>query len=171
MKTANILRCHHWFSCKNNVWGKSAEIPFLWRMTTQNWVVLLIGLSRGLSNFSANQKHYSDLASSEAPSFLQMFFRHYFMGKPVVASRNFGTCFIRLYMLGWLRIDPHWVSWDFWSKRPFFKKLNNQTTFSLIKDTLILALLIIMVVHAERIHFFIGISSCLYLPLSLSEAA
>ena len=113
----------------------------------------------------------SDLASSEAPSFLQMFFRHYFMGKPVVASRNFGTCFIRLYMLGWLRIDPHWVSWDFWSKRPFFKKLNNQTTFSLIKDTLILALLIIMVVHAERIHFFIGISSCLYLPLSLSEAA
>ena len=186
MKTANILRCHYRFSCKNNVWGKTAEILFLWHITTQNWVALLIGLSRGLSNFSANQKHYSDLASSEAPSELNFckcsLTLIFFMEKPVVASWNVGTCFIMLYMLGWLRIEPHWAGilgfldqkalffkseWSYSSKVPFlFNK-----TFSIIRDTLIFVLLIIMVGACRKNLFLDWIFSCLYLPLSLSEAA
>ena len=39
-----------------------AEIPYWWRVTTQIWVVLLIG--RAAWEFdSANQKHYPDLGS------------------------------------------------------------------------------------------------------------
>ena len=41
-------------------------------ITTQNWVVLLTGLSRGLSNFSTNENHYSDLASSDVLSELNL---------------------------------------------------------------------------------------------------
>ena len=46
----------------NYVWEKSAEIPCWWRVTTQIWVVLLIGwinFSRG----TTNQKQYPDLGS------------------------------------------------------------------------------------------------------------
>ena len=44
----------------NDVWGTSAEIPYWWRVTTQIWVVLLIG--RAAWEFaSINQKHYPDL--------------------------------------------------------------------------------------------------------------
>ena len=41
----------------NDVWETSAEIPYWWRVTTQIWVVLLIGCFF----FSTNQKHYLDL--------------------------------------------------------------------------------------------------------------
>ena len=44
----------------NDVWETNAEIPYWWRVTTQIWVMLLIGWSK-LS--SANKKHYSDLGS------------------------------------------------------------------------------------------------------------
>ena len=84
-------------------------------------------------------------------------------------------CWNLLYQAIYVRLTEDRTSLSvlgFLEQKAFFlKKLNNQTTFSLIKDTLIFALLIITVVHAERIHFLIGISSCLYLPLSLSEAA
>ena len=33
-------------SPRNDVWGTSAEIPYWWRVTTQNWVLLLIGWSK-----------------------------------------------------------------------------------------------------------------------------
>ena len=44
---------------QNGVWGTSVEIPYWRRVTTQIWVMLLIGWS----NFSTNQKHYPDLGS------------------------------------------------------------------------------------------------------------
>lgn len=56
--------------------GEKVQKFHSYDITTQNWVVLLIGWSRGLSNFSTNEKHYSDLASSEAPSELN--FRNVF---------------------------------------------------------------------------------------------
>ena len=46
----------------NDVWETSAEIPYWWHVTSQIWVVLLIGwinFSRG----TTNQKHYPDLGS------------------------------------------------------------------------------------------------------------
>ena len=42
----------------NNVWGKTSEIPYWWRVNTQTWVVLLIGWRK----FLTNQKHYPGLA-------------------------------------------------------------------------------------------------------------
>ena len=33
-------------STRNDVWGTSAEIPYWWRVTTQIWVMLLIGWSK-----------------------------------------------------------------------------------------------------------------------------
>ena len=43
----------------NDVWETSAEIPYWWRVTTQIWVVLLIGWKFA----SSNQKHYPDPGS------------------------------------------------------------------------------------------------------------
>ena len=53
----DVSRRHQWFPRRNDALEKSAE-----RVTTQIWVALLIGRSRG--NFaSTNQKHYPDLGS------------------------------------------------------------------------------------------------------------
>ena len=46
---------------RNNIWEMSAEIPYWWRVTTQIWIVLLIG--RAAWESSTNQKHYPDLGS------------------------------------------------------------------------------------------------------------
>ena len=43
----------------NDVWETSAETPYWWRVTTQIWVVLLIGWKFA----SSNQKHYPDPGS------------------------------------------------------------------------------------------------------------
>ena len=48
-------------SLPNDVWETSAEIPYSWRVTTQIWVVLLIGRAAWEIWFnSTNQKHYPD---------------------------------------------------------------------------------------------------------------
>ena len=46
-------------SPRNEVWETTAEIPYLWRVTSHIWVVLLIGWKSA----SSNQKHYPDLGS------------------------------------------------------------------------------------------------------------
>ena len=71
---------------RNNMWGASSEIPFWWRITTQIWVVFLIGWKFA----STNEKHYPDLGSAYDISmeFLRSFLRRHLVGKPVVASRN-----------------------------------------------------------------------------------
>ena len=43
----------------NDIWEMSAEIPYWWGVTTQIWVVLLIGWSK----FLTNKKLFPDLAS------------------------------------------------------------------------------------------------------------
>ena len=44
---------------RNDVWETNAERPYYWRVTTQIWVMFLIGWSK----LSANKKLYSDLGS------------------------------------------------------------------------------------------------------------
>ena len=46
-------------SPRNDVWETNAEIPYWWRVTTQIWVVILIGLKFAFTN----QKYYQDLDS------------------------------------------------------------------------------------------------------------
>ena len=66
----------------------SEGIPYWWCVTTQIWVVLLIG-----SNFaSSNQKQIQIWSDME---FLASFLRHHFAGKLEVASWNDGS-FLRL---------------------------------------------------------------------------
>ena len=50
----------------NDVWDRSAEIPYWWRVTTQIWVVLLIGWSkfpRGRTNREQNPDLGNDTSS------------------------------------------------------------------------------------------------------------
>ena len=55
-KQLRFLWRHQWFPAKC-IWETTAEIPLLWRVTIQIWVVLLIGWKFA----SSNQKHYPDL--------------------------------------------------------------------------------------------------------------
>ena len=80
----------------NDVREMSAEIPYWWRVTTQIWVVLLIGRavweiwfhqSEALARFGKWR-----VISME---FVRSFLRRHFAGKPVVVSRTVG-CFLRL---------------------------------------------------------------------------
>ena len=50
-KTAEISRCHYWFTHKMTSEKRAQEIPYWWPVTTQIWLLLLIGLSK----FSTNQ--------------------------------------------------------------------------------------------------------------------
>ena len=43
-------------SPRNDVWETSAEIPYWWRVTTQIWVVLLIGWSNFLSRHDQSEE-------------------------------------------------------------------------------------------------------------------
>ena len=52
----------HVASLQFNIWGMSAEIPGWWLVTTQMWVVLLIGSGKFLCCLT-NLKHYPDLES------------------------------------------------------------------------------------------------------------
>ena len=49
-------------SLPNDVWETSAEIPYWWPVTTQIWVVLLIGWIK-FPRGTINQKHYPDMGS------------------------------------------------------------------------------------------------------------
>ena len=80
----------------NDVREKSAEIPYWWRVTTQSWVVLLIGWikfpTRYYQSEALPKSGYWRVISME---FLRSFLRSHLAGKPVVASPNVG-CFLRL---------------------------------------------------------------------------
>ena len=64
----------------NDVWEMSTKIPYWWHVTSQIWLVLLIGWKFA----SSNQKHYP-IVSIE---FLCSFLKCHFVGKPVGGSRN-----------------------------------------------------------------------------------
>ena len=72
-------------SRRKDVWGTSAEIPYWWRVATQNWVI-------GWSHFLANPLLGRHVICME---FLRLFLRRHFAGKPAVASRTVG-CFLKL---------------------------------------------------------------------------
>ena len=79
----------------NDVWETSAEIPYWWRVTTQIWVVLLIG--RAAWEFYFNQSEAlprSGWWRVISMQFLRLFLRRHLAGA-VVASPNVG-CFLRL---------------------------------------------------------------------------
>ena len=57
-------------SLRNDVWENSAEIPYLWRVTTQIWEVRLIGYKIA----STNQKHYPYLGSDASSDWLRQNF-------------------------------------------------------------------------------------------------
>ena len=69
------------------VWETSAEIPYWWRVTTQIWLVLLIGWSKLPTRHDQSEAGPSSEISME---FLSSFLTRHFAGKPAGASRNFG---------------------------------------------------------------------------------
>ena len=79
-------------SLRNDVRETSAEIPYWWRVTTQIWLVLLIGWNKYFPRSTTNQKHYPDLGSDASPAWN---FYARFSDVPVVASPNVG-CFLTL---------------------------------------------------------------------------
>ena len=52
-KRADVSRHHFWRCPRNDIWGTNAEIRYWWYVTTQIWVVLLIGWKLA----SSSQKH------------------------------------------------------------------------------------------------------------------
>ena len=81
-------------------WRPSNEnkIPYWWRVTTQIWVLLLIGWSKFLPRHNQSEallwpRQWHVISMKFVPSFL----RRHFAIKPVVGSRDVG-CFIRLKM-------------------------------------------------------------------------
>ena len=82
-------------SPRNDVWETTAEIPYWWRVTTQIWVVLLIG--RAAKEICFNQSEAlsrSRLWHVMSKEFLKAFLRRHFAVKLVVGSRSAG-CFLR----------------------------------------------------------------------------
>ena len=73
----------------NEVWETNAEIPYWWRVTTQVWIVLLIGWRFALLT---NQKNYPDLGSVALSvwNFCTCFSDINFTGKATVVWRNVG---------------------------------------------------------------------------------
>ena len=86
-------------SSPNDVWEMSAEIPYWWYVTTQIWVVVLIG--RAARKIWFNQLEALPRSGSWhviSIEFLRSFLKHHLAGKPVVVSPNVG-CFLRLWPL------------------------------------------------------------------------
>ena len=80
----------------NDVWEKSAVIPYWWLVTSQIWVVLLIG--RAAWEIWLNQSEALPRSGQWrviSMEFLRSFLRRLLAGKPVVAPPNVG-CFLRL---------------------------------------------------------------------------
>ena len=80
----------------NYVWETSAEIPFWWRITTQIWLVLVIGwIKFAMPHGQSKALPRSGKWCIISVEFLHSFLRCHLAGKPVVASPNVG-CFLKL---------------------------------------------------------------------------
>ena len=80
----------------SDVWETSAEIPYWWRISTQIWVVLMIGCAAWKIWF--NQSEILSRSGSWcviSMKFLCSFLRRHLVGKPFVESPSVG-CFLRL---------------------------------------------------------------------------
>ena len=83
----------------NDTWVTSAEIPYRWCFTSQNWEVLLIGPAAW--KICSNQSEVLPRSGQWciiSMEFLHLFLRCHFAGKPGEASWNVGY-FLRLYAL------------------------------------------------------------------------
>ena len=82
---------------RNDVRKTSAEMPYWSRVTTQNWVVLLIGWSKFPPRLGQSEALYPDLRSDKSSvwNFFRLFLTGHFEGKSAVATLNVG-CFLRL---------------------------------------------------------------------------
>ena len=83
-------------SSPNDIWETRAEIPYWWQVTTQTWVMLLIGWIK----FPTRHNHSEVLPRSGychviRMEFLHSFVRRHLEGKPVLGSLNV-SCFLRL---------------------------------------------------------------------------
>ena len=71
----------------NDLWETSAEIPYGWRVTTQIWIMFLIGWIKFLMRHNQSEALPGSwkwcIISME---FLRSFLRRHFAGKPLVAS-------------------------------------------------------------------------------------
>ena len=80
-------------SPRNDVWETSAEIPYWWRVTTQTWIVLLIGRSKFPSRHVQSEAVLGSVTRHQYG--ISVFFWRHVAGKPVVASWNV-ACFLKL---------------------------------------------------------------------------
>ena len=81
---------------QNDVWEMSAKIPYWWHITTQIWVVLLIGCTAQIICVSQSEAWpRSGKWRIISMVFLRLFLRRHFTGKPLETSQNVG-CFLRL---------------------------------------------------------------------------
>ena len=87
------------------LWETSVEIPYWWRVTTQIWVVLLIGWiefpTRHDQSESLPRSGLWRVISMES---LRSFFRRHLAGKTLVALPNVG-CFLKLITTAMWRIS------------------------------------------------------------------
>ena len=87
----------------NDFWETRAETLYWWRVTTQIWVVLLIGCIKFPTRHDqAEALPRSVLWRVISMEFLRSFLGRHLAGKPVVVSRNVG-CFLRLWKIYPLR--------------------------------------------------------------------
>ena len=95
-ESSRHLATSHLVSPQNDVWETSAEIPYWWRVTSQIWVVLLIGRATWEIYFNQSEAlPRSGWWLVISMEFLHLFLRHHLAGKPGVVSPNVG-CFLRL---------------------------------------------------------------------------
>ena len=80
-------------SPRNDVWETSAEIPYWWRVTTQTWIVLLIGRSKFPSRHVQSEAVLGSVTRHQYG--ISVFFWRHVAGKPVVASWSV-ACFLKL---------------------------------------------------------------------------
>ena len=86
-------------SPRNDAWWTSKEIPYWWRVTTQIWVMLLIGWSKFPTRLNQSEAlPRSGKWHLISIKLLRSFLRRHFAGKPVTAPRNV-VCFVRLLNL------------------------------------------------------------------------
>ena len=86
----------------NNIWETSAEIPYWRQVTTQIWVVLLIGCVAWEIWFNqSEQLPRSGWWSVISMEFLRSFLRRHLVWKPFVASPNVSYFLRLLIMLFW----------------------------------------------------------------------
>ena len=78
---------------RNDVWETSAEIRYWWRVTTQTWIVLLIGRIKFPSRHVQSEALLRSVTRHQYV--ISVFFWRHVAGKPVVASWNV-ACFLKL---------------------------------------------------------------------------